>query len=258
MQQIDGGPVAAPDLQALAFTGLGHFTTMLVENGRVRGLPLHLARLVTDARTLFDAALDEGVLRERIRAAIADEPAAVVVRVTIFDPALTLTNPGADAHPRILVSPRPAPTGAPAPMRVRSVPFGRQAPEIKHTGLFGALHQRRIAQRAGFDDALFVDDDGILSEGPTWNIGFVSGDEVVWAGGDALPGVTRALLAEVAGGRTEPVRVNELARMDAAFATSSGAGIRPIASIDDRAWPTDHPTFARLRTAYAAIPGNPL
>ncbi|WP_110589982.1 aminotransferase class IV family protein [Microbacterium suaedae] len=258
MQQIDGGPVDPADLQALALTGLGHFTTMLVQDGRVRGLDLHLARLVADARALFDADLDEDVIRQRIRSAIADEPAAVVVRVTIFDPALTLTHPGADAHPRILVSPRPAPSASPAPMRVRTTSFGRQTPEIKHTGLFGSLYQRRVAQRAGFDDALFVDDDGILSEGPTWNIGFIAGDEIVWADGDALPGVTRALLADVAGGRTAAVRVDELAGMDAAFATSSGVGIRPIASIDESAWPTDHPAFERLRAAYAAIPGTPL
>ncbi|WP_221584789.1 aminotransferase class IV [Microbacterium sp. G2-8] len=251
MQQLDGGAVDPADLQALAFLGLGHFTTMLVESGSTRGLARHLQRLTSDARTLFDVDLDEAVVRQRIREAVADEPATVVVRVTVFDPDLTLTRPGADAHPRILVTPRQASTSVPAPMRVRSAQFGRQAPEIKHTGLFGSLHQRRLAQRAGFDDAVFVDHRGLLSEGPTWNIGFVRGDDVVWAAGDALPGVTRALLP---GGGSEEVRLDDLADMDGAFATSSGAGIRPIASIDDQAWPTDHPVFDHLRADYAAVP----
>lgn len=250
MEQLDGTPATAADLRALAFAGLGHFTTMRVESGGVRGLGLHLARLVHDSRALFDAELDLDVVRARIRSAIADEPAVVLVRVTVFDPALTLERPGADAAPRILVSPRPASTGAVAPLRLRSTRFGRETPEIKHTGLFGALYQRRLAQRAGFDDAVFIDDAGQLSEGPTWNIGFIRGDAVVWADGDALPGITRALV----GGTSEPVSLAHLPRLDAAFATSSGVGIRPIASIDGHTWETDHPVFDQLRAAYAAVP----
>lgn len=251
MQQLDGGPVDPADLQALALLGFGHFTTMLVERGSTRGLALHLGRLAADARTLFDADLDEDLLRRRIRDAIADEPETVLARITVFDPDLTLTRPGADAHPRILVTPRPAAVGPAAPMRVRSARFGRQAPEIKHTGLFGALHQRRLAQRAGFDDAVFVDDEGLVSEGPTWNIGFVRGDDVVWAAGPALPGVTQALIAR---GRSAPVRLDDLASMDAAFATSAGTGIRPITAIDAHSWPAEHPAFDRIRDGYAAVP----
>lgn len=254
MELIDGAVPDPADLRALAFAGLGHFTTVLVESGGVRGLSRHLDRLVADCRTLFDVELDEGLVRARIREAIADEPDPVVVRVTLFDPALTLERPGADAAPRILVSPRPAPGSAPAPLRVRTVRFGRQTPEIKHTGLFGALYQRRLAQRAGADDALFLDERGRFSEGPTWNVGFVRGDDIVWADGDALPGVTRALLAGAVGASSLPVSPGDLAGLDAAFATSSGAGIRPIAAIDDATWPTDHPAFDRLRDAYAAIP----
>ena len=32
---------------------------------------------------------------------------------------------------------------------------------------------QRLAQRAGFDDAVFVDAGGAFSEGPTWNLGFI-------------------------------------------------------------------------------------
>lgn len=254
---MDGLPADPGAIRALAFTGLAHFTTVLVDDGGVRGLDRHLARLVTDARTLFDAELDPGLVRRWIREAIADEPARVVVRVTLFDPALTLEKPGADAHPRILVSPRPAGSGAPRPLRVRSARFGRQHPEIKHTGLFGALYARRLAQRAGFDDAVFVDDDGAFSEGPTWNLGFAGADgSLVWPDGDALDGVTRELIAGVVPGTVR--RMSALDGVAAAFATGSGAGIRPIASIDDVELDTAHPLLARIREAYAAIPPQAL
>ncbi|MGO1467022.1 aminotransferase class IV [Microbacterium gubbeenense] len=250
MELIDGLPPSAADMRALAFAGLAHFTTMRVHRGGVRGLARHLDRLVIDGRALFDIALDTDLVRRRIREAIADEPENVIVRVTLFDPSLTLERPGADASPRILVSPRGAPSGSPSPLRVRSTRFGRQSPEIKHTGLFGSLYERRLAQRAGFDDAVFVDAAGRLSEGPTWNLGFVHDGDVIWADGDALQGVTRTLV----GGASETVALDDLPRMDAAFASGSGAGIRPIASIDEVTWPTDHPAFDRVRAAYASVP----
>ncbi|WP_029151382.1 aminotransferase class IV [Microbacterium indicum] len=259
MQQLDGASAAPGDLQALAMIGFAHFTTMRAESGAVRGLGLHLDRLARDARLLFDAELDPDLVRRRIRDALADEPAVATVRVTLFDPDLRLERTGADAHPRILVTPRPAAPGAGAPLRVRSVRFGRDVPELKHTGMFGALYRRRQAQRDGFDDAVFVDAAGRLSEGPTWNIGFVQGDRVVWPDGGALGGVTRDLLAEVAGeSATEPVTLERAGVMDAAFATSSGAGVRPIVGIDGAAFPAAHPVFERLSAAYEAIPGEPI
>ncbi|MBP2436361.1 aminotransferase class IV family protein [Microbacterium amylolyticum] len=259
MQQLDGAPVTAQDLQPLAMLGFAHFTTVRVDDGLVRGLAMHLERLVRDARTLFDVDLDADLVRERIRAAIADESSSVTVRITLFDPALRLERPGADASPSILVTPRPASDDELPPITLQSVRFGRDTPELKHTGLFGALYRRRLAQRAGFDDALFVDGGGRISEGPTWNIGFVQGDRVIWADGDALPGVTRDLLDSVAGETSaEYVSLERLGSMDAAFATSSGVGVRPITAVDDVSWPTDHPALDRLRHAYRGISGEPL
>nr|BFE69862.1 hypothetical protein GCM10020092_031630 [Actinoplanes digitatis] len=58
-------------IESLALTNYGHFTTMRVEDGRVRGLGMHLDRLVSDCATLFSAELCPANLRERIRGAVA-------------------------------------------------------------------------------------------------------------------------------------------------------------------------------------------
>jgi branched-subunit amino acid aminotransferase/4-amino-4-deoxychorismate lyase len=50
--------VTADELARLALYNYGHFTTMRVDAGRVRGLSLHLRRLVNACRTVFDAELD--------------------------------------------------------------------------------------------------------------------------------------------------------------------------------------------------------
>lgn len=40
---------------------------------------------------------------------------------------------------------------------------------------------RRVVQRNGFDDVLFTDAESTISEGATWNIGFVVDDDyLVW------------------------------------------------------------------------------
>jgi len=62
--ELDGRTPDLDELSALALTGYACFTTMLVVDGRVRGLPLHLHRLAEDARTLFAADLDTDRVRE--------------------------------------------------------------------------------------------------------------------------------------------------------------------------------------------------
>lgn len=142
---------------------------------------------------------------------------------------------------------------------MRSSVYKRDLPEVKHVGLFGPLWHRRAAQRHGLDDAVFTDADGYLSESPTWNLGFVDGDRVVWPDAAVLPGVTMRLLRQVHD-RTElaPVNLSYLVRMEAAFATNVTFGVRPIAGINSTDFPVDHPIVGTLRKEYEEIPAESL
>ncbi|MDT3399706.1 aminotransferase class IV [Streptomyces sp. B1866] len=257
--ELDGRTADAAALGALALTNYGHFTTMRVEEGRVRGLGLHLDRLVRDCRTVFGADLDTAYVRGLLRRAVADTTGPVLVRVTVFDPALDLGHPGRPGAPRVLVTRRPA-AGLPLPpLRVVTAPYVRDTPRVKHTGLFGALHARRRAQVSGADDVLFTGPDGWILEGPTWNVGFVAADgAVVWPAGDVLPGVTAALLRGTGDHRVQPVTVAGVRGMRAAFAVNAGMGVRPISHIDATAFPLGFPAAAQLLKAYLEIPGKPL
>jgi branched-subunit amino acid aminotransferase/4-amino-4-deoxychorismate lyase len=242
-------------IEALALTNYGHFTTMRVEDGRVRGLGLHLDRLVRDCVTLFDAQLSAEHVRERIRHAVAGTRAPLTVRVTVFDPALPLSRPAAPADPQVLVTTRAAtPERLPA-LRVRATRYVRDLPAVKHTGLLGPLHQRRRAQLDGYDDALFTDADGLVSEGVTWNIGFFDGESLVLPAAEVLPGVTMALLRDTHDGpvRTEPIGPARLGGMQMAFATNAAGGVRAIRSVGRTVWPAEHPVLDQLRAAYARV-----
>ena len=262
MAELDGRPADLDQIKALALVNYGHFTTMLVENGAVRGLELHLERLTRDCRELFDAPLAPDRVRHLLRHALEATPGPVVARVTVFDPDLDLGHPAATGtQPRVLVTLRPAPSAAQPlpPLRVRPVPYRRAAHAVKHVGLFDLIRLRRAAQLAGYDDAVLTDAHGNLSEGATWNLGFFDGDQVVWPRADHLPGVTLALLGQAhADHRTESVPLAQLPHLKAAFAINAAIGLRPISAIGPTEFPVDHPILAHLGAAYAAIPADPI
>jgi branched-subunit amino acid aminotransferase/4-amino-4-deoxychorismate lyase len=263
MMELDGVPVAADDLAALALVNYGHFTTMRLDGGRVRGLDLHLERLVRDCETVLGARLDAGRVRELARRVAARAPTPTIMRITVFDPDLQVGHPGVGARPRVLVTVRPAGEDVPPPIRLRTVRHQRDLPQVKHTGLFGPVHQRRLAQLAGFDDVLFVDPEGRVSEGATWNIGFLVDGEVHWPAADCLSGVTMRLLDGVLHGigiptRRVPIALDRLSGGYGAFITNAGIGIQPASRIDGKELPVDPAMLDQLRAGYEALPAEPL
>lgn len=256
--QLNG---ASPDLEqvkALALTNYGHFTSMRVEDGCVRGLSHHMHRLSRDCRQLFDVELDVDLVRHFVRQALEDAPALTTARVTIYDPALDLGTIGRDADPQVLVTTRGASPGIASPLRLRAMSYLRDDPPVKHIGLYAALRRRRIAQRDGFDDVLFLNPNGTISEIATSNIGFVRDGQIVWPKAEYLTGVTMTLLQQELDESltVEPVTLADLPEMDAIFATNAAVGIRAVSTVESNEWPGQHKVFDELRELYADIPGE--
>ncbi len=259
MIMLDGETVAAEDVAELATTNYGHFTSFRVERLAVKGLQLHLDRLVRDSTELFGAALPEVTLRQliaRVGPHLAGVSEPVMVRVSIFEPG---------DRARVLVSTRPAPeqAGDLAGLRVRTTDFGRHLPRVKHVGLFGASHERKQSQQDGFDDALFVSPSGLVSEGPTWNLAGVLDGELIWPDDDCLPGITRELLqralkAEGVPWTARSLKRSDLAGLSAAYRTSAGVGVQPISEIDGVALAGDEARLEVLLGAYARVTNDPL
>ncbi len=261
MMELDGKPVEAADLAALALCNYGHFTSMRVDHMLVKGLSLHLDRLVDDCRNLFSIDLDRGWVRDLVRRVAAQAPSPAIVRVTVFAPNLDLGHPGGTAEPSVLVSTRAAGDLNLPPLRLTCVQYDRDQPHIKHTGLFGTVYHRRVAQQAGFDDVVFVDRNSLVLEGATWNVGFVDEQRVVWPHSECLPGVTMRLLKQVLLDTGIPsteatLDMSRVADMQGAFVTNAAVGVRPLHSIDALEFPGQESMLTRLRELYAAIPGE--
>ncbi len=253
MAQLDGRPANVEELQALALTNYGHFTSFRVDDGRVQGLDLHLGRLVHDCRELFAADLDVDLVRHYLREAIPAQGIAMV-RVTVFDPDIDFGHPDRATKPHILITQREAPTLPQSPLSVRAFAYSRTEPAIKSVDLFASLRLRRAAQLTGFDDVLFMDDEQSISEGATWNIGFFDGTDVIWPSAPHLAGVTMRLLQTVRGSRMSPVGLSDVASMKAVFATNTASGVRAITQIDQFTFPAKPEIVDQLRAKFADIP----
>lgn len=250
--ELNGVPLG-PDASVAAMTSYGHFTAMQVRDGRVRGLAHHLERLSASTRLLFGAELDIDLVRAYVRQAVGDEPALsvrVLVLTRSFDEPMT---------PEILVRTLPPHPADPAPLRLRTVRYQRDLPHVKHFGTFGLIHHARQARLAGFDDAVFVDHSGRVSEASIWNVGFLAGDTVVWPEAEVLPGITMLVQREALARlgvpqETREVRPADLPGFDAVFLTNSETPGRPVAAVDDVVLPPADRAVELLARAYETVP----
>ncbi len=250
---LNGAPAQADDLRVPVATNYGHFTSMRVSNGCVRGLDLHLQRLDTSTRLLFGHPLDVESVRGWLRQAIAGDDADLSVRINVFSRAYNRERPADAAQPDVLIGVSAAPVTSTQPLRVKSFVYERDVPQVKHVGTFALFHHRRLAQQAGFDDALFVNRDGDVSEGSIWNVAFFDGRGIVWPNARQLEGVSKQLLklgcAHMGVDSVDAgVPLSRAGEFQAAFFTNAAQPVRLIASINDTIFATD----ARLATLLAA------
>jgi branched-subunit amino acid aminotransferase/4-amino-4-deoxychorismate lyase len=256
---INGEPAKADDLRWPVATNYGHFTSMRVSAGCVRGLDLHLQRLDASTRFLFDHPLDIEKVRRWLHDALGGDESELSVRINVFSRAYNRERPADAAKPDVLISVSNAPALSVQPLRVKSFAYERDVPQVKHVGTFALFHHRRLAQQAGFDDALFVDRDGNVSEGSVWNVAFFDGQRIVWPKARQLEGVSKQLLKRGLAQRgvdsiDANVPLSLIGDFQAAFFTNSAQPVRFIASIDDVAFAGDERLATLLAACYDSNP----
>jgi len=251
--EIDGRSATIERLSTIAPSGYGHFTAMQVRQRQVRGLGLHLDRLDAANREMFGAGLDAARVLGHIRHALGERTADASVRVYVLE---------APGGPAVVVTVRPPGAMPAGPWRLRTVPYQRPLPHLKHAGDFGQGYFQRQARREGFDEALLTGPDGTICEGSITNIGFSDGASVVWPAAPVLDGITMQILERMLPGhgmpsQRLPVRVSNLGSFTAAFVTNA-RGIAPVGRIDDLTLPVDEALMNTLTEAYESGGWDPL
>ena len=237
------------------------FETLRAYGGRVFEWEAHHRRLdrTCDALGMPDAAPAD--LRDRVRATLAAnglDDAYVRVSVTRGEQPGTLT-PRPDVDPTVVVVVKPLPRGGvegtpvwddPAVLRTvetrrtpdTSVPVAAKTHNYLN-GILARLELRRSAADAPApDEAVLLDADGDVAEGATSNLFFVTDGTLRTPSldGPVLPGITRAVVLELAREAETPVETGTyspeaLRTADEAFATNTTWEVRPVASVDGRA-----------------------
>jgi branched-subunit amino acid aminotransferase/4-amino-4-deoxychorismate lyase len=255
--EINGQPATAAELGGLAFGGYGHFTSMQVRGFRVRGLDLHLERLGRDSLELFGRQVDPDRVRAYLRQAVGGGPGDLSVQVNVFSADDAAVVDGRPVDPDVMVRTGAPATPGTAPVRVRTTVHERILPHVKHVATLGLVHHWRRARLDGFDDALFCDRGGFVSEGSIWNIGFQDGGGVVWPNAPALRGITMQLVqaglrAHGVPSSVRPVHLSELATFQAAVLMNSIVPGQPIAGIDGVSFERSSALAQVVREAYEA------
>jgi branched-chain amino acid aminotransferase len=144
------------------------------------------------------------------------------------------------------------------PVRLTVSPFRRNRaealPPLKLSGAYvNSILAKREAGSRGFDDALFIDDAGFVVECTGVNVFLVKGGQVVAVDHpDALPGITRDTLVELAGAASRPVTLEELLEADEVFLTGTSAEVMPVAALDRRDYGAT-PVADELRARYLRV-----
>lgn len=230
--------------------GFGLFETMRAYEGQVFRLDRHLNRLVHSAEVL---GLPIGVtdLKSAVMATIqANQLGDARVRITIsIGEGGIVPDPSTCDKPTVLIL---AGHYQPYPQQVyekgfraivSSIRRNSQSPlsRLKSANYLESILARQEARAAGIDEALCLNEKGLLAEASMSNIFLVTNSILRTPGQDSgiLPGITRETILELAsplGINTveHDIRLDELFQAQEAFLTNSLMEIMPLTEIDGK------------------------
>jgi branched-chain amino acid aminotransferase len=237
--------------------GYGLFETMRAYSGHIFRLDSHVTRLRCSAESIglthSILTTDEG--KQSLKAACvatleANKLRDARIRLTVSagEGGMTL-DPGTCPKPTVLIT---AQNLAPLPPEKYETGFraalsflrrNSQSPlsRLKSTSYMENVLARMTARAAGYDEAIFLNEQGYLAEGSTTSVFLVSNGELITPCFESgvLPGITRDAVLEIA--RTSNIKaaerwveLNELIEAEEAFLTNSILELMPLVSVEGR------------------------
>ncbi len=258
-------PIIAADDHGL-LVGDGVFETAKVVGGTAFALTRHLRRLRRSAAGLgLELPLSDDELAAAVDEVIgANQPGVGRLRMTVTGGPGPLGSTRGEAGPTVILATGAA-TSWPPSTDVVTVPWPRNERSavagLKTTSYAENVVALAHANQRGAGEAIFANLAGNLCEGTGTNV-FVGLDgrlvtPPLTAG--CLAGITRELLLEETDAVEADVSMDEFARVDEAFLTSSTRDLQPIAHVDGRALPScPGPLTKAAADAFAALEARTL
>jgi 4-amino-4-deoxychorismate lyase len=242
--------------------GRAVFETLRVYSSRPFRLAGHLDRLVRSAELLGLPAPDPTAIGALAEAALSEAGVADAVLRLYWTPGAADDGPVAI----VLVSEVPAwiEAARASGQHLVSLAFPRRdvpwlLPGTKSVSYATHIAAEAEAKRRGADDAVLVDLDGMVLEGPVTNVWWREGNLLLTPSLELgiLAGETRAALLEIATGQGYEVETGsyELGRLlaaDEVFTSSSVREVMPIAAVDGLEY-ADREAAVRLQRGLRAL-----
>lgn len=255
---VDGARMGSiPITDSSIVRGDGCFEALRVYSGRAFRVEAHLDRLERSAAAMGLGSPDRGQVGLWVQSVSSDLGEGVVRVILTRGGAVT----GADEAGRCLVigHPLPPPLAAVSLLPVAAPwhPSGREweLAGAKTTSYAANMAASRRAEAGGHDDALLVNDTGVVLEGPTFSVAWVRAGRLQTPSLDLgiLDSITRRAVLEV----TADIPVDEvvtpvtaLAEVDEVFVMSTVKEVTPVRRIGDQRFETGPVTeLARQRLA---------
>lgn len=258
---VDGEPDGSvPATDSSILRGDGCFEAIRCYGGRLFRAEDHLDRLERSASALGLTVPDRQDLRAWMAKSVEGR-GDCVVRVV-----LTRGSAVPGIRPRgmcIVVShPLPEPVGEVRlwPVTAPWHPAGRtwELAGVKTTSYAPNLAASRRAVEMGATDALLISDEGLVLEGPTFSVGWVSGGRVVTPALSLgiLDSITRRVLAEIHPDVEEVEAVlEEVLAADEVFVMSTIKEVAPVMAVGERSFAAGR-TTAELAQRFRALVGH--
>ena len=132
---------------------------------------------------------------------------------------------------------RPSPALYETGVKLTTSRIQRLFPGAKSTNYIAGIRAMAAARKAGAVESLYIGRGNQVLECVTSNFFGFSGDTLLTPESDILPGITRHLVLDLAGGvfKTEirEMNLDELKDLDEAFITSSNKEVLPVVQVDD-------------------------
>jgi len=249
---VERGEARVSALDRGLMYGYGLFETMRSYSGRVFRLDRHLTRLARSAEVLgIGAALDNAELERAVYDTIAANKlsdARIRLTVTAGEGERSISLPSSGPLTTVIVAEElvlPPPHVYENGIRAAIVDAARNSRSplsgLKAIGYIESLLARSQAAGAGAEEAVMLNERGLVAECSTSNIFVVTSGRLLTPSveGGILPGITRGVVLELASSlgieASEcDVTVADLLDADEAFITNSIIEILPVVAVDGK------------------------
>jgi branched-chain amino acid aminotransferase len=231
-------------------------------------LDAHLDRLYESiAQIGFPEPVAQAGLKRELLALLAEEPVRedCYIRITVFIGGDGSWRTSEGIHYMISARSLPSMLGRHQPVRLgvsryRRISSRSMPPQVKAgANYLNSRYALLDATARGFDDALFLTEGGFVSEATGSAIFFIKQGRLHTPSLDCdlLRSITRMRVIRICGSLGIPVCEEQIAAaaipgFEAAFLAGTMVELRPIGSIDDTRFATDHPVGRAIQQELAA------